>query len=509
MTPPDDQRDVIAFLSDPSTWGAKVEVIATHGSQVFLTGDRAFKLKRAVKFPYMDFSTPARREAMVKAELRLNRRTAPELYRAAVAVTREADGRLALGGQGDPVDWLVEMARFEQDQQFDRLARRGALTDGLADAVGQAVARFHAVAARRHDLGGAEEVERTVMVNYGELQRHARALDLLDQVNTLCDETYAALGLARDRLDRRRIDGFVRVGHGDLHLANICLYEGRPLPFDAIEFYDLFTVTDQLYDLAFLLMDVWLHDLPVQANRMFNEWLAATGDFGGLSLMPLYLALRSAIRAHVGGSMAESAADEVMREKHLTAARNYVHRALEFLKPAPPRLVAVGGLSGTGKSVLSRALAAYVGRAPGAVVLRSDVIRRELAGAPPTGGRLGQDHYTPEASAAVYAEMRARARICLDAGQAVIADAVHARPDERAVLEDLAGEAGVPFKGFWLEAPVEVLARRLDARRDDASDADTGVLRQQLTYDLGEIGWTKLVSAGDAAATLAAARAAL
>ena len=256
-------------------------------------------------------------------------------------------------------------------------------------------------------------------------------------------------------------------------------------------------------------MDVWLHDLPVQANRMFNEWLGRSGDIGGLALMPLYLALRAAIRAHVGGSMAESAADAVTREKHLTAARNYVHRALEFLKPAEPRLIAIGGLSGTGKSVLSRALGGYVGRAPGAVVLRSDVIRRELAGAPPTGCKLGQEHYTPEVSAAVYAEMRARARICLDAGQAVIADAVHARPDERAALQDLAGAAGVPFKGFWLEAPVEVLTRRLDARRDDASDADAKVLHQQLQYDLGEIGWTRLVSGGDAAATLGAARTAL
>ncbi len=508
MTAPDDQRDVIAFLSDPATWGAAVEVIATHGSQVFLTGSKAFKLKRAVKFPYMDFSTPARREALVKAEVRLNRRTAPELYRAAIPVTREADGRLALNGQGDPVDWLVEMARFEQDQQLDRLARRGELTDALADELGRAVAQFHAGAARRHDLGGAGEVARTVMVNYGELQRHARALDLLEPVNALCDETYAALAAVRAALDRRRIDGFVRVGHGDLHLANICLYQGRPLPFDAIEFYDLFTVTDQLYDLAFLLMDVWLHDLPVQANRIFNEWLGRSGDFGGLALMPLYLALRSAIRAHVGGSMAESARDEVMREKHLTAARNYVHRALEFLRPEAPRLVAVGGLSGTGKSVLSRALAAYVGRAPGAVVLRSDVIRRELAGAGPTG-KLGQEHYTAEASIAVYAEMRARARICLDAGQAVIADAVHARPDERAALADLATTAGVPFTGFWLEAPVDVLTRRLDARRDDASDADARVLHQQLDYDLGEIGWIRLVSGGDAATTLAAARAAL
>jgi len=142
-------------------------------------------------------------------------------------------------------------------------------------------------------------------------------------------------------------------------------------------------------------------------------------------------------------------------------------------------------------------------------VLRSDVIRRELAGAPPTGSKLGQEHYTSEVSAAVYAEMRARARICLDAGQAVIADAVHARPEERAALEDLAAEAGVAFKGFWLEAPVDVLTRRLDARRDDASDADTGVLRQQLGYDLGDIGWTTLVSGGDAAATLSAARAGL
>jgi predicted kinase len=269
-------------------------------------------------------------------------------------------------------------------------------------------------------------------------------------------------------------------GHGDLHLRNLVWQDGAPLLFDAIEFSDLFAVCDRLYDLAFAPMDAWCHGQHDAANAMLNGWLAVTGDHDGLDLLPLFLALRAMIRVHAAAS-----------EGDLAAAARYLDAAFGFLAPAPPSLMAVGGLSGSGKSYRAHRLAPGLGAAPGAVVLRSDAIRKELAGVP-ADERLPPEAYTVEAGEIVYAELRARAADCLARGRAVIADAVHARSEQRAAIEAVARAAGVPFIGEWLTVAPDVAAARLDARRGDVSDGDRRVLNQQLTYDLGEITWRSL-----------------
>ena len=500
-----DQSAVIALLADPKSWGAgvtRVERIDTHGAVVFLGGARALKLKRAVRFAYMDFSTPERRRRFCEAELALNRRTAPDIYRGVVAVTREADGRLALGGPGAPVDWLVDMRRFDDSTLFDRLAERRRLTPELVESAADAIADLHLSAERRTDHGGVAVLRRVIEGNGRELEQlGGGALDAA-KVAALRRESLALLERRAPLIESRRQAGLVRQAHGDLHLHNICLVDGRPTLFDCIEFNDDFAVIDVLYDLSFLLMDLEHRGLRPLANRVLNRWLARLGDFAGLALLPLYLSSRAAIRAHVSLSMAEVQEDASAAAALRAEAAVYLDAALAYLRPPPPALVAVGGLSGSGKSTLARALAPALGPSPGAVIARSDLIRKELLGVPATR-RLGAEGYTPEVTARVYAEMRARAAAALAAGHAAILDAVHARPAERDAAEAVARDAGVPFRGLWLEVPAEVMARRIEARRADASDATVAVLERQLGYDTGTITWTRLPAAAGLDETMA------
>lgn len=501
------QDAVIALLSDPRTYGRDVETVDrvdTHISALFLAGDRVYKLKRAVRFPYLDFSTAARRRAAAEAEVAINRRTAPDLYLGTVAVTRGPDGALALDGAGEPVEWLVAMRRFDQETLFDRMAERGALTPPVMEELAEAIARFHGEAEIRRDAGGAAGLRRATEGNARTLSEIPAGIFEKDRVERLVAATASALAEVAPLLDARRDAGHVRHCHGDLHLRNICLVDGKPTLFDALEFDEALATIDVLYDLAFLLMDLGYRQLDALAAVTFNRYLEATADRGGLAALPLFLSVRAAIRAHVTASTAEGAKAEA-REKLVEGARRYLDLALRLLDPPAPRLVAVGGLSGTGKSTLARNLAPYVQPFPGAVVLRSDVIRKELAGVDRLT-RLGPEGYDQAMTRRVYAALRSRAAAILRAGHAVIADAVYARPEERTAIEAAAREAGAPFTGLWLEAPAAALEERIAERKDDASDATVAVLRRQRDLDLGPLTWRRVDAQGTPEATLARAR---
>lgn len=491
------QRDVVAFLSTPEAYRSssapidRVQRIDTHISIVWLAGDRAYKLKRAVRFDYVDFSTVERRRAACEAEIRLNRRTAPSLYLGVRRVTREADGSLAIDGRGAPVDWLVEMARFDQDTLFDRRAERGRLDIGLMEGLADAIARLHATADARPDHGGRDGMAWVIDGNArGFAQQGGGVLDASD-CDRLLTSSRAALARHQELLDARRRGGSVRLCHGDLHLRNICLLDGAPTLFDAIEFNEEIACVDVLYDLAFLLMDLWRRDLPAHANAVFNAYLSRTRDLAGLPLLPLFLACRAAVRAKTSLSSAAVQPDpNRVRELH-AAARQYLSLARSFLAPAPPRLIAIGGLSGSGKTTLARHLAPRVGAPPGALILRSDVIRKTLWDVSPLA-RLGDDAYTPAMSRRVYDTMTAGARAALTAGHAVIADAVYASAADRTAIEAVARDAGVPCVGVWLDAPQALMAKRLRERVADASDATEAVLARQLEADTGPVDWAHL-----------------
>ncbi|MBK1839668.1 AAA family ATPase [Azospirillum sp. YIM B02556] len=505
---PGQQEEAIAFLGDPRTHGGRaVERIDTHAALVFLVGERALKLKRAVRYPYLDYSTVEKRHAACRAELAVNRRTAPALYRGVVAIRRGDDGRLRLDedeSAGEAVDWLVSMARFPDEALFDRMAERQALTPDLMRRLAERIAAFHREAARRPDGGGAAAMRAVAAGNFEDL-RATPDLFPAAAVARLAERTGDALDRLAPLLEERRRTGFVRHGHGDLHLRNIVLLDGEPTLFDAIEFDEALAVADVLYDLAFLLMDLDHRGLRPLGNLVLNRYLEETGDYAGLAALPLFLSLRAAVRAKVSaaalrlGGKAEGLADE---------ARRYLDQALAALEPAPARLVAVGGLSGSGKTRLALGIAPGLGPAPGAVVLRSDVLRKRLCGAADTD-RLPSGGYAPAVTERVYAELCRRAAAVLGAGQAVVVDAVSARPDERRRIEAVAAAAGLRFDGIWMEAPLSERMERVTNRRNDASDATADVAERQESYDLGTIGWTRLDSGRVASDVLDDARASL
>lgn len=497
----DDQGAVVAFLGDPSSYGAEgapVERLDTHISHVFLAGDRAYKLKRAVTLPYVDFSTVERRRQFCEAELTLNRRTAPELYFEVRPISRGADGRLAWGGDGQIVDWVVVMRRFDQRYRLDAVAGSEGLSPALLHALAAHIADFHDRAERCSSHGGATALAAIVREN-DECMRSGRngVFDATD-IQELRDRSEGWLARVGALLDRRRAGGKVRRCHGDLHLRNICVLDGKPVLFDCIEFSDEFASTDVLYDLAFLLMDLEHQGHAASANLVLNRYLDLTHEDDGLAAMPLLLSLRAAIRAHVTAT-----ADAPPAE-----SRAYLDRARAALTAPSARLIAIGGLSGTGKSTLAAALAPELGARPGARVLRSDVVRKRLFGLEPEA-RLPEHAYAEEATARVYTALRDTAAAALAAGYCVVIDAVALRPNERESFAAVAQKAGVPFTGIWLDAPVAALSTRVAARRGDASDATPEIVERQSRVDPGPLDWTRINAAGSVAASLAALRAAL
>ncbi len=500
------QQDVIAFLLDPQSYGynnVPVTRIDTHISVVFLVGDRAYKMKRAVRFAYLDYSTIERRRVSCEAEVSLNRRTAPMLYRDVVQVTRETDGSLRLGGRSEPVEWLVEMARFDQSALFDRMAVEGHLTLALLRALADEIAVFHASAESVAIPSGSKTMHSIVRGNEAEIAEGTPAVFDIETASLLSERTIRALKDVTALLDDRAGQGCVRRCHGDLHLRNICLIDGRPVLFDGIEFNDAFSVIDVLYDLAFLLMDLEHRGHRDSANLVFNRYLAMSGDLDGLAAMPLFLSCRAAVRAK---TTAAAARVDPEAAKSLEAeARSYLDLACGLLEPRRPALIAIGGLSGSGKSTLAQRLAPLAGGSPGALLLRSDVTRKRLFDMVPETA-LDASGYTPEQSKRVYRHLNESAAAALSAGQSVIVDAVFARCDERAAIQSVARDVGVPAHYLWLEAPAEAMKKRVTERTGDASDADAAVVQQQLSYDIGEMGWRRVPAGGDPERTVSISR---
>ena len=429
MTTADPQSEAIAFLSRPGTYGegvSEVRRIETHISHIFLAGVRAFKLKKAVRYPYLDFSTLEKRRAACEAEIAVNRRAAPTIYRRVVALARDSGGRLSLGGEGAQVEWLVEMARFDEDGLFDRLARSGILDRRQIEALAETVAGFHRGAEPRRDVDQVANLAQTIAGNAASMAGPAGDAFAPDAIARLRDMADSRLAALRALLDRRREEGLVRRCHGDLHLGNICLIDGRPVLFDAIEFNETFAVIDVLYDAAFLAMDLAHLGQRRLACQFLNRYLDAASDDGGLAALPLFLSLRAAIRAHVGATAARAFADPAAAYTRRTDARRYLEEAFAYLKPGAPRLIAIGGLSGSGKSKLAGELAPWIGAAPGARVVRSDVVRKQLAGVS-LRDRLGPEGYSAEMTVRTFAELNKRVEEVLRIGRSVIAEKVQRR----------------------------------------------------------------------------------
>ncbi|GAC57433.1 hypothetical protein GOHSU_19_00380 [Gordonia hirsuta DSM 44140 = NBRC 16056] len=452
------------------TASAPTTTVVTHAAVIVLNDDRAWKLKRPVTYRYLDFSSVDQRRTALSAEYELNLRTAPQLYRAVHAIT-DAGGRepggLEFDGAGTTVDYVLEMARFPDDALLADHVDAGLLDDALTAALAEQVVALHARSPISDDPAGAARILDVVVGNRGSMARFPQILDPA-RADALTDRLTALIDTHAPLLDARARAGRVRRGHGDLHLNNLVLLDGVPTPFDALEFDPELATTDVLYDLAFVLMDLWHRGRTREANVLVNAYFdASPEDEEAYLLLPLFISVRATVLAHVRAASGDP-----------DSARAYLALALALLDPVPPRLVAIGGASGTGKTTVARAVACRVGGAPGARILRSDVIRKRLAGSPVLEP-LPASGYAPEMSARVYAELERLAALHLNGQTSVLVDAVSGRPQERAALAAVAEATSSSFLGIWLELAESERIARILGRGPDASDATPEVARAQ------------------------------
>lgn len=497
----EEERQICAFLRNPATHGSgdhPVEIVETHIARVFLVGDDAYKLRKRVHLRFVDFSTLHARHAAAVREMEINRPHAPTIYLGLVPIVRTEDGSFSIGGHGEIVEWAVHMRRFPQDAVLSRREEQGPLSEELAKSLADMIARYHQDSPISQTADGARIMAPVVdqlssALSYGYPDVAQRLTEAFTRITPL--------------LIKRGDAGCVRRCHGDMHLGNIVLIDGHPIPFDALEFSEALATIDVLYDLAFLLMDLDARGDRQAANAVFNAYAAFEpigGEIEGLACLPLFLACRAGVRAVVAMARTEQLEPEDQAELKAVIGRN-ARLAGAYLAPPPPVMIAIGGLSGTGKSTLAALLAPHVEPVPGALHIRSDVERKRLFGVPETQ-RLDRQHYRVGTAHRVYSIVEDKARRALAAGHAVIVDAVFANSEERATVEAIARDAGCPFVGIWLKAPTETLIARVEHRHGDASDADRRVVREQLGYDLGEMSWHQIDASGTPEHSLAEVR---
>lgn len=487
------QARVLGFLD-----GSGFKRIDTHASAVFLGGDRVLKIKRAVKLPFLDYSTLEKRRLACEEELKVNAGNAPEIYRRVVAITRKDDGGLEIGGAGTAVEWAVEMARFDEAQTLDHVAVANAIDQPLALAMADTILQSHDRAPRTGGETWLDSIPGIIDRNTDKFHAvRGLAIAAIDRLDAASHDHLTRL---QSLLSRRAQQGFVRRCHGDLHLANIALVNGRPLLFDAIEFDPSMATTDMLYDLAFTLMDLVHFGQRHAANVLFNRYLsgAAEDHLDGLGLLPLFLSMRAAIRAHVLFTRSEQAAHgEAARQE----AKRYFDLAGRLIEPEPARLIAIGGLSGTGKSVLARGLAGLIGPPPGAVIVRSDVVRKRLFGVGETT-TLPEAAYRADTTKRVYDLLSSTAERILAQGHSVVLDAAFIQETERNAVGGIARKQNAEFSGLFLTADLATRMARIERRQGDASDATREVAAMQETFATGHVDWQMVDASGAPGDTL-------
>lgn len=503
---------LIKALLDPARYPhavAQVELMETHGAWVLLAGDHAWKIKKPVRLPFMDFGTLALRRAACEAEVRLNRRfetadPASHLYLGALPIVGTADQpRWGTPGadEDQAIEWAVHMRRFHEDHRLDHLCARGALQPEHLTSLAQRMAAFQAAAAvapADGPWGRAAEVQTFSRDNLTTLRNGLTDTSGAALVEQLAQWTESVFTHRAPLMAQRRGEGRVREGHGDLHLANLVLIGNEVVPFDGIEFNDALRWIDVASDMAFVWMDLLDQGQPGLANGLLSDWLDASGDTRAPDVLPFFAVYRALVRAKVALIRSGQAGADV------TASRNealgYAALAQRIAQAPAPQLVITHGLSGSGKTwASSRWLQAETsGRA---IRLRSDVERKRLHGLAATqasGSGLNTGLYSPQAHTDTYTHLLARARHLLQDGWTVLVDAAFLRRHERAAFAALAQAQGCPFHLLAPEAPVAVLRERIrvrQARGADASEATLDVLEQQL-------GWLEPLDAGERARCL-------
>jgi uncharacterized protein len=462
--------------------------VETHISYVLFDRGFAYKIKKSVRFPFLDFSTLASREFFCREELRLNRRLAPSLYLSVVPIAGTIDRPTIepTDGSGPPIEYAVKMRAFDQDGLLSRVIARGELTSDRVDELASVVASFHEQAPRvdasapfgepRGILADAEE-------NFAEMRTADVDADSRARLERLAAWSSREGTRRTPAFVARKADGFDRECHGDLHLGNIALVDGRVTLFDCIEFNPSMRWIDVMSDVAFVVMDLRDRRRPDLAWRFLNAYLARTGDYEGLSVLPFYTVYRAMVRAKIAClRLAQTSADE--RTKLLDEFRTYVDLAARDTEPTPPSIVITHGVSGSGKSTRAQAFVEN-----GAIAIRSDVERKRLFGldaAARSGSPVGGGLYSGDVDRQTYQRLAELARVIVRSGFSVVVDAAFLKRWQRDLLRAAADELGVRFVIAHCSAPQSVLRERVTRRFehvDDASEATLDVLASQLATE--------------------------
>ncbi|MFO7276468.1 MAG: AAA family ATPase [Pseudomonadota bacterium] len=463
----------------------RIEVVETHVSWVLMTGELAYKLKKPVRFPFLDFSTPELRARFCDEELRLNRRFAPGLYISVVPVTRTADGEVRMGGEGERIDSAVCMRQFDSSQELDRLLAAGSIEPAELREFGAELADIHAklpVAKPDDGFGTPRRIRDTILANLEECLDACRDTKAAARLFELRAPLTEALEKRAALMQERLVAGRVRECHGDLHTRNVVRLEGRLVAFDCLEFDPALRWIDVADELSFLFSDLLAESHPGHAHALLDGYLERSGDHQACLLLAPYGAHRALVRAKVSALSARGTEDGTKRSELLTRVEAYVRCARELLAPARPMLVLTSGLSGSGKTWLARRLAPRLR----AVHLRSDVERRrgrEAAAQNRGPSEPGAGRYTRAATAQVYARLAERARDVLGGGISTIVDATFLRREDRMLFRELAHALQVPLFVVRCTAPDRVLRERIESRMregNDPSEADVAVLDWQL-----------------------------
>lgn len=484
------QQALIASLLDPAAYPHPVDavhVVETHISWVLLAGAYAYKIKKAVRLGFLDFSSTTGRMRFCAEEIRLNQRLAAEIYLDVVAIVATPDGP-RVGIAGPAVEHAVRMHRFDENDTLDRMIDDGRADAGIVDALAGRIARFHREAPRAqgtHPWGTPESILGAALDNVTALAALPVAAQIREPLGTLATWTRETAARLDTAFVARREAGFIRECHGDLHPGNVAVIGGAPVPFDCIEFNESFRWIDVMSEIAFPVMDLDCHGHPDWAWRLLNGYLEATGDFDGLSVLRFYVVYRALVRAKVRAlAAATGGRADPAENRNLRSALAHVDTARRWSTPAAPFMVLMHGLSGSGKSTLARRIAEGLG----AVVIRSDVERKRLHGLEPreaSGSGCDAGIYGSAETAATYARLERLAATILRSGFSVVVDAAFLRRSERRGFAALGREARVPFAVAACAGSVAQFAERIRRRAaagTDASEATVDVLHRQTGF---------------------------
>ncbi|MEO1094203.1 MAG: AAA family ATPase [Cyanobacteria bacterium J06638_28] len=469
-----------------------VRLVQTHTSYVLLTGNYAYKVKKPVDFGFLDYSTLEKRHHFCQEELRLNQRAAAAIYLEVVAIAQTGT-TFTLDPLENVVEYAVKMRQFPQSALLSQKFAEGELTEDLLKDLAVAIAQFHEIAETNdyiRGFGTVEQIRQSIDENYAQTEGFIggpQTRQQFDETKAYTDHFLATqAALLKQRIEQDKI----RACHGDLHLNNICYWQDQLWLFDCIEFNEPFRLVDVMFDIAYIIMDLTVKGRTDLAALFLSHYVEQTGDWEGLQVLPLYVSRQSYVRAKVTSFLlGDPSIAEAEKQKAGEQAAQYYTLAWSYIQPQTGRLFIMSGLSGSGKSTVAQALSRQVG----ALYVRSDAVRKHLAGVP-VAQRGDDSLYTADMNRKTYDRLIQLGVLLANNGYTVILDAKFDRVATRQAAIAQAHSYTLPITIVHCTAPLETLKQRVQERQGDIADATVAVLAQQILEPFTEAETSYLVT---------------